>query len=100
MRGRTAVQVSIYTLFCVVLVMATRAVLQAFERYQKERVAFVTAVAEMAKSPQVGGLLSSWYQSPTPAGKGRKLMCLSTGAEYRSSAAGWCYGSTEASAFG
>ncbi|WIA21450.1 hypothetical protein OEZ85_000659 [Tetradesmus obliquus] len=32
--------------------MATRAVLQAFERYQKERVAFVTAVAEMAKSPQ------------------------------------------------
>jgi hypothetical protein len=33
--------------------MATRAVLQAFERYQKERVAFVSAVAEMAKSPQV-----------------------------------------------
>jgi hypothetical protein len=32
--------------------MATRAVLQTFERYQKERVAFVTAVAEMAKSPQ------------------------------------------------
>jgi hypothetical protein len=34
--------------------MATRAVLQTFERYQKERVAFVSAVAEMAKSPQVG----------------------------------------------
>jgi hypothetical protein len=32
--------------------MATRAVLQTFERYQKERVAFVSAVAEMAKSPQ------------------------------------------------
>ena len=35
--------------------MATRAVLQTFERYQKERVAFVTAVAEMAKNPQVRG---------------------------------------------
>lgn len=33
--------------------MATRAVLQTFERYQKERVAFVSAVAEMAKNPQV-----------------------------------------------
>ncbi len=33
--------------------MATRAVLQTFEKYQKERVAFVTAVAEMAKNPQV-----------------------------------------------
>lgn len=33
--------------------MATRAVLQTFERYQKERVAFVTSVAEMAKNPQV-----------------------------------------------
>jgi hypothetical protein len=33
--------------------MATRAVLQTFERYQKERVAFVSQVAEMAKSPQV-----------------------------------------------
>ena len=33
--------------------MATRAVLQTFERYQKERVAFVTAVAEMAKNAQV-----------------------------------------------
>lgn len=33
--------------------MATRAVLQTFERYQKERVAFVSAVAEMSKSPQV-----------------------------------------------
>eukprot|EP00798_Chlamydomonas_sp_ICE-L_P009677 gene9677-8504_t len=32
--------------------MATRAVLQTFEKYQKERVAFVTAVAEMAKNPQ------------------------------------------------
>eukprot|EP00877_Chromochloris_zofingiensis_P010277 jgi/Chrzof1/5502/Cz16g05190.t1 len=32
--------------------MATRAVLQTFERYQKERVAFVTSVAEMAKNPQ------------------------------------------------
>lgn len=32
--------------------MATRAVLQSFERYQKERVAFVTSVAEMAKNPQ------------------------------------------------
>eukprot|EP00983_Pelagomonas_calceolata_P118088 1160470-Pelagomonas_calceolata.AAC.6 len=31
---------------------ATRAVLQTFEKYQKERVAFVTAVAEMAKNPQ------------------------------------------------
>lgn len=33
--------------------MATRAVLQCFERYQKERVAFVSSIAEMAKSPQV-----------------------------------------------
>ena len=33
--------------------MATRAVLQTFERYQKERVSFVTTVAEMAKNPQV-----------------------------------------------
>ncbi|KAA6426063.1 MAG: sperm-associated antigen 6 [Trebouxia sp. A1-2] len=32
--------------------MGTRAVLQVFERYQKERVAFVSAVAEIAKSPQ------------------------------------------------
>jgi hypothetical protein len=31
--------------------MATRAVLQTFERYQRERVAFVSAVAEMAASP-------------------------------------------------
>eukprot|EP00891_Asterochloris_glomerata_P008122 jgi/Astpho2/8122/fgenesh1_pm.00120_%23_20_t len=31
--------------------MATRAVLQVFEVYQKERVAFVTAVTEMAKKP-------------------------------------------------
>lgn len=34
--------------------MATRAVLAAFERFQKERTAFVSTVAEMAKSPQVG----------------------------------------------
>ncbi len=33
--------------------MATRAVLTVFEKYQKERVAFVSAVAEMAKTPQV-----------------------------------------------
>lgn len=33
--------------------MATRAVLQAFERFQRERVAFVSSVAEMAKNPQV-----------------------------------------------
>lgn len=30
-----------------------RGVLQAFEKYQKERVAFVTTVAEMANRPQV-----------------------------------------------
>jgi hypothetical protein len=36
--------------------MATRAVLQTFERYQKERVAFVTAVSEMAKNPQVSAM--------------------------------------------
>lgn len=36
--------------------MATRAVLQTFEKYQKERVAFVTSVAEMAKNPQVGSV--------------------------------------------
>ena len=34
--------------------MVTRAVLQVFERYQKERVAFVSAIAELSKSPQVG----------------------------------------------
>ena len=33
--------------------MGTRAVLQVFERYQKERVAFVSAIAELSKSPQV-----------------------------------------------
>ena len=33
--------------------MGTRAVLQAFERYQRERVAFAAGVAEMAKGPQV-----------------------------------------------
>jgi hypothetical protein len=37
--------------------MATRAVLQTFERYQKERVAFVGTVAEMSKSPQVRPVL-------------------------------------------
>ena len=36
--------------------MATRAVLQTFERYQKERVAFVSTVAEMAKAPQARAL--------------------------------------------
>jgi hypothetical protein len=36
--------------------MATRAVLQTFERYQKERVAFVSAVAEMAKNSQVAAV--------------------------------------------
>ncbi len=35
------------------IAMATRAVLTTFEKYQKERVAFVTQVAEMAKNPQV-----------------------------------------------
>lgn len=33
--------------------MGTRAVLQVFERYQKERVAFVSAIAELSKSAQV-----------------------------------------------
>ena len=33
--------------------MGTRSVLQVFETYQRERVTFVTAVAEMAKSPPV-----------------------------------------------
>lgn len=33
--------------------MSQRLVLQVFEKYQKERVAFVTAVAEMATRPQV-----------------------------------------------
>ena len=36
--------------------MTTRAVLPVFAVYQKERVAFVTAVTEMAKKPPV----SSW----------------------------------------
>ena len=36
--------------------MGTRAVLQVFERYQKERVSFVSAVAEIAKNSQVTGL--------------------------------------------
>lgn len=36
--------------------IVNRAVLQAFEKYQKERVAFVTAVAEMANRPQVAPL--------------------------------------------
>jgi hypothetical protein len=60
--------------------MATRAVLQTFERYQKERVAFVSAVAEMSKSPQVSKqqqrrgdrrcsteCCSSWHASPKHA---------------------------------
>lgn len=42
--------------------MATRAVLQVFEKYQKERVTFVTTVAEMAKNPQV-----RWSQQPARA---------------------------------
>jgi len=33
--------------------MSARTVLTVFEKYQKERVAFVTAVAEMATRPQV-----------------------------------------------
>ena len=33
--------------------IVNRAVLQCLEKYQKERVAFVTAVAEMANRPQV-----------------------------------------------
>lgn len=33
--------------------MSQRLVLQVFEKYQKERVAFVTSVAEMATRPQV-----------------------------------------------
>ncbi len=45
--------------------MATRAVLQTFEKYQKERVSFVTTVAEMAKNPQVR-LLSELGESSPP----------------------------------
>lgn len=41
--------------------MATRAVLQTFEKYQKERVTFVTTVAEMAKNPQVRTGFASVY---------------------------------------
>lgn len=37
----------------VAFAMATRAVLSAFERFQKERIAFVSAVADMAKHSKV-----------------------------------------------
>ena len=33
---------------------STRAVLQVFEKYQKDRVTFVQTVAELATRPQVG----------------------------------------------
>ena len=39
--------------------------LQVFERYQKERVAFVSAVAEMSKSPQVQFALAHASLPPT-----------------------------------
>jgi hypothetical protein len=45
--------------------MATRAVLQTFEKYQKERVAFVSQVAEMAKNPQARASKRG-NRSPTP----------------------------------
>ena len=45
--------------------MGTRAVLQTFERYQKERVSFVTTVAEMAKNPQVQSALQIELGSDT-----------------------------------
>lgn len=92
--------------------MATRAVLQTFERYQKERVAFVSAVAEMAKSPQV--LLSA--QSPARAHAllqwvvdtvlarqpylNTDFVCCLPRAEHRGSAASRCHGSAAASAAG
>lgn len=38
--------------------MGSRAILTVFEKYQRERVAFASEVAELAKNPQVG-LLSS-----------------------------------------
>ncbi len=42
--------------------MGTRTVLQTFEKYQRERVAFVSAVAEMARSPQAGRLQDMMVQ--------------------------------------
>ena len=45
--------------------MGTRLVLQAFERYQKERVAFVSSVAEMAKDVQARTL--RWLASSPAA---------------------------------
>lgn len=50
--------------------MGTRAVLQVFERYQKERVAFVSAVAEIAKSPQVTRLSHAVYLTKLVRGQG------------------------------
>jgi hypothetical protein len=62
--------------------MATRAVLQAFERYQKERVSFVSTVAEMAKSPQVRRKRSctelSWLLLPCAAAMEVGTMCTIT----------------------
>lgn len=46
--------------------MATRAVLQTFEKYQKERVAFVSAVAEMAKNPQARQRPRTCCRLPAP----------------------------------
>lgn len=47
--------------------MGTRAVLQAFERYQRERVAFAAGVVEMAKGPQVPPCAPQPQRTPSRA---------------------------------
>ena len=93
--------------------MASRAVLQTFERYQKERVAFVSAVAEMAKSPQVRA--ASWLQGqikqaeacfcgskglPENTKNTHLIYCLMFAAEHRGPAAGRSDGAAAAPAAG
>ena len=70
--------------------MGTRAVLQVFERYQKERVAFVSAVAEISKSPQVRDS-ACHFLSPLRLAKA-SLADKLLAAECRSLAAGWSHG--------
>ncbi len=59
--------------------MGTRAVLQVFERYQKERVTFVSAVAEIAKSPQVTLLSHAVYLAKLVGNKAEETSAAERG---------------------
>ena len=59
--------------------MGTRAVLQVFERYQKERVTFVSAVAEIARSPQVTLLSHAVYLTKLVGNKAEETSAAECG---------------------